>query len=279
VSALLLLLALIPRDDPCRDVPGSAALLEPGAIVLLGEVHGTREAPAAAGDLVCLARAAGLEVVVGLEIPVSESESLESYLASDGGGAARRALLARPFWSREYQDGRSSRAMLELLERLRRADPLPRVVAIDDPDEPAGRDAAMAAALSRAAGELPGGLVVALTGNLHNRLEVGTAWDPALRPAGRRLAETHPSRVVSVELGHAGGTAWVCTGSTAADCGVLSLPLRPRRDSGRVVLAPAEAEGVDARRGELFLGAVTASPPAKQSEPPGEELSRANQVE
>lgn len=264
MTPLLALLGLIPVAEPCRAIPGSEALLERGAIVLLGEVHGTNEAPAAVGDLVCLAAEAGLDVSVGLEIPVSESAPLERYLASDGGAESRRALLARPFWAREYQDGRSSRAMLDLVERLRRAEPRPRVLAIDDPGAPDGRDAAMAAALSRAAEAVPGGLVVALTGNLHNRLAVGTGWDPEYRPMGLRLAEMRPARVISLQLAHAGGSAWVCTGSRAADCGVITLGGRSEQ---RAAAAIEPAEGVDAARGELFLGRVTASHPARETPP------------
>jgi hypothetical protein len=88
-------------------------------LLLVGEVHGTNEAPALIGDLACASATSGSPVVVALEIPIEEQTSLDNFLASKGSDADQAALLASQFWTRQPQDGRSSAAMLKLLHRLR----------------------------------------------------------------------------------------------------------------------------------------------------------------
>jgi len=139
-----------PRLMPCDDaIPGSEALTAP--LVLVGEIHGSAEIPAAFGNLVChaLRRRPRETVLVGLEIFSSAQSAIDAFLASDGGGPARAALLEHDFWRREYQDGRSSGAMLALLDALRgygAGGGTLAVRALDPPrfDSANDRDAAMA---------------------------------------------------------------------------------------------------------------------------------------
>src|SRR5688572_25707746 len=62
-------------------------------ILILGELHGTHEAPAVLAGLVRTLAARGA-VQVGLEIPAAEQPALDAWLTSDGAAVARRALLA-----------------------------------------------------------------------------------------------------------------------------------------------------------------------------------------
>jgi len=105
--------------DCGTSVAGLDPLLVPGTIVMLGEIHGTVEIPAFVGDLACQALARGHRVLLGLEYPASEQADLEAYLTSDGGPAARRALLASALWQAACPDGRSSQAIFDLIERAR----------------------------------------------------------------------------------------------------------------------------------------------------------------
>ena len=106
-------------DDDCGPaIPGIDHVAKSG-ILLIGEMHGTNEAPALVGQLACqLARR--VSVRVGLEIPTEEAHAVSRYLASAGGAEEESALLAGRFWTSPVQDGRSSVAMLGLLEALRR---------------------------------------------------------------------------------------------------------------------------------------------------------------
>lgn len=111
-------------------------------------------------DLVCNLLRSRRAVVLGLEYPVAEQRFLGDFLRSPT-RQGRRALLASPFWARATQDGRTSRAMLALLDWARAqiaAGARNRVFAFDAPPETAtpdmigkfdARDAAMAARVSQ----------------------------------------------------------------------------------------------------------------------------------
>jgi hypothetical protein len=104
----------------CHEIAGLDQVLTPTAVLLIGEMHGTRESPAFVEELVCAALARRLPVTVALEIPHQEAVPLDAVLASAGDAEAPRALLVGPFWDGAYQDGRRRIATLELLARLRR---------------------------------------------------------------------------------------------------------------------------------------------------------------
>src|SRR5687768_14904456 len=48
-------------------IAGADSLLVPGALVMIGELHGTQEIPAFVGDLACLAASRGVAVRLGVE--------------------------------------------------------------------------------------------------------------------------------------------------------------------------------------------------------------------
>ena len=137
-----------------------SSLFEPIAncsLVLFGEFHGTAEAPA----FVAEALAASLDpVALAIEWPRDLQPAVDAFLATGD----RTRLLAEPhdFWS--YRDGRSSAAMLALVDRARR---LRAPVICFDGTFPSAedRDAGMAALLIEAR---PTRLFV-LCGNLHAR--------------------------------------------------------------------------------------------------------------
>ena len=90
-----------------------------GLAVLIGEQLGSREAPLVVGDLVCQAAEEGMAVALGLSIPRDEQARIDRYLSSPGGPTDQDALLEGHFWRRPYQDGRSSRAVFDLIDRVR----------------------------------------------------------------------------------------------------------------------------------------------------------------
>src|ERR1051326_1106924 len=114
--ALLLLASGVLPAAACDPVDGLGPLLEPGSVLLLGEMHGTEESPAFVDRAACLAHKAGQPVTVALEIPVQEEPLISAYLSSQGGEKDRAALLRGSFWADPYQDGRRSKAMLGLIE-------------------------------------------------------------------------------------------------------------------------------------------------------------------
>jgi hypothetical protein len=240
------------------------------SVVVLGETHGTREIPAAFAQLVC--RAApwrrGAPVVVGLEIVSSAQAAMNEFLDSDGGSAARQLLLEHEFWQREYQDGRSSEAMLGLLDQLRRfrAAGLGIVVrAIDSPQYGAGdRDAVMTAALIEAIRSVHPSQTLVLVGDVHSRIHEGYPWDPnaAYRSLASQLRTTHGD-LIGLHVAASRGSAWTCLTAVAAECGAHAL--RARESTGpvpRIALDPQAADKVG-WSGTLFLERLTASEPAR----------------
>lgn len=248
------------------DPGGLAPLLTPGRILLLGELHGTEEGPALVAEIACAALDRALAVAVALEIPVEESDRLGQFLASDGAAEATARLLGGEFWQRTYQDGRSSRAMLGLLDALRRL-ALARghlsVTLLDSTRNFASgqeRDDEMAQRLvALVAGATPATVVVSLTGNIHDRTAPGTPWDAAYRPMGIAVASRWPERTLSVLLANPPGTAWTCPDSDAAHCGEGKFGGSGDAEGGRLEIFAAPRDGHGAR---FHLSGLTASPPA-----------------
>ncbi|MEZ4239499.1 MAG: hypothetical protein R3F59_25745 [Myxococcota bacterium] len=246
---------------PATGVPGLDALLVPGAVVVFGEVHGTRQGPAFVADAVRAAARTG-PVLLGLEIERDEQPRIDAFLASDGGAEARDALVHGAFWHRPFQDGRSSHAMVALLDAARTAGA--RVLAFDHAaTSPNQRDADMAARLAEAPAAAPDATLLVLVGDLHAREVAGLPPAPELVPMAMQLAQRVPS-VVTLDLVAAGGTYWACLGPTTADCGVQDATAK---DVGPIrVDRSSPPEGYD---GVWVVGPITASYPARDPTAPG----------
>ncbi len=235
-------------------------------------MHGTVESPAFIDRAACLALADGRSVTVGLEIPIEEDSRIRAFLASSGSAADRDALLRGAFWQAPFQDGRRSRAMLALLEDLRRtfrAGSPVHLLLLDSIAFRGGRerDRAMAGRLQDATAGAPHDLFLVLTGNIHTRLRQGVPWDPSYEPMGFVLAHLAPNlAIAALDVAYTGGSAWICDTPQPASCGAKPLKGRPDAGSLSVTLAPTvNAEGYS---GIYRVGDLTASPPATQASVP-----------
>lgn len=237
---------------------------EPSSTVLIGDLHGTREIPAFVGRLVATL-VARQPVVLALEIPQEVAPSLDAFLASDGGAAARDAFTRGPWWRAEYQDGRRSVAMLELIDRARRlraAGANLRVACIDmpatDPSQAQTRDNAMAEQVMALRAAQPGAVLVVYAGNIHTR-KAALPQRPDYATMAMRMTAgmPHAGSIVSLNARWAEGSAWVCMGSTPGDCGPQFMAGRPDERGVHLERSPDGAYD-----GWFGVGAVTASPPA-----------------
>lgn len=243
------------RAIGCAAVAGVEALFDAGTVVLLGELHGTRQIPKAAGDLACAALARGLDVTVALEIPQSEDERIQAYLDGAGSQEDQRRLLAGGFWQRDDQDGRSSGAMLDLIESLRvlRARTHDIDVLLIDNELVPDRDVFMAQWLKLAVSDDPARFYLSLTGNVHSRI---------VAPEGRvtmgaHLREVLPeANIVALQATYTAGTAWVCTRD---GCGVLAVSGTNAGSDGIRLFGEVSEAGFS---GAYHVGAVEASRPA-----------------
>ena len=255
--------------DCGAEVRDAAALTDPGAILLVGEMHGTEEMPEIVGRIAChAARSPAAEVIVGLEMPSDNQPAVDAYLAGDGGDLTVAALLAAPHFASENKDGRNSAAMLGLIASVRAwraAGADIEVVCFDAgpgvAKTAAERDAAMAKTLVAAHRERPEATLVTLSGNIHNRTVPGVPWDPAFVPMGVHLREAFP-KLVSLDFRSAGGTFWACMGTPdgKSTCGVNQGRGEDRGPEPFVELhAARDDKGFD---GVLYVGTTTASEPA-----------------
>jgi len=230
--------------------------------LVFGEVHGTREVPAFVAAYLCAAAKAQRRIALALEYPAGEQHALDAFMASGGKEQDVRRLTGTAFWSRDRQDGRTSAAMLRMLDSiraLRTSNADIKVVAIDGDGAPAGRDAFMAGKLRT---ELDGGAdrqLLLLIGGLHAVRTKGNRFNPHYESAVYLLADKRP---LALTVGTSGGTAWVCQGPTPASCRATNW------DINRVSPAPRTAFSLvppsSQFDGVFFVGATTASPPVQR---------------
>lgn len=205
---------------------------------LVGELHGTNESPAFVAALACHILTSGHTLTMALEIPRTEQDRIRSYLLSNGSAADRAAMLKGAFWAIDKADGRSSAAMVNLIERLRylRSVKLPLIdvvtidVAAGEDDAANDRDRLMSQAFDRIT-KTPSDYVVGLVGNYHAKKTDGAPWNPRARFMAGYLPA---SALTTLDVGYSGGAAWICV----PECGVSEFGASSK---------PAAAEGFSLR--------------------------------
>lgn len=208
-----------PSATACAPVDGfEGVLARPGLrYLLVGEIHGTAEAPALFGDMLCAA-AGDRPVVVGVEWPASSQPMLDAFLAADDEATALAALMRAPAWDRP--DGRSSQAMRALLEHVRQLRLGGRSISllafdheIPTPGTSDVREAAMADRMRQAAAGRPDALVAVLTGWGHADHEGFLSLQPPVRSMVQHLPR---AETASVFIARPGGEAWMSSGAGEA---------------------------------------------------------------
>jgi hypothetical protein len=204
----------------CLPVPGADRLWQPQTRwVIVGEMHGTNETPDAFANLACLAAATGRPVTVALEYPADGQAVIDSYLASNGDGSARAALMGLYPFASQAQDGRGSVAFLRLWDRLRRlkqAGQIARVIASDvGSATPPGADRNATMAQNWTAIAAPNnGIVLALVGNFHAIRKPLVSPTRTTTPAGALMPA---DRTITVNVVGNGGLAWNCRNDGCKD--------------------------------------------------------------
>lgn len=259
------------QKKTCRSVSGISTFLKQRNVLLFGEKHGTQEIPAFIADVVCLAAKSRLPVTLGLEIPYEEQAAIDRFLASKGETADTARLTEGAFWHPGLQDGRSSAAMLELIEQLRslqKSGSKVRIVAYDSKPRTRSpeRDQVMARNLAAAITRNPKNIFIVLSGNIHTRLTRGNQWNKEYEAMGYLLTKSiEKSRLFSFNASHEGGEAWVCI-EESPDSKTVCKPLRMKPE----IEAPAAwsvkliAEPNTPYSGIFGIGRITASPPVHQ---------------
>lgn len=243
-------------------------LIAPGGLLLLGEVHGSKEIPRKVGELVALA-SERRPVVLALELPAGRTPYLQTFLRGPGGDAERRRLVDDPWWRDPFQDGRRSAAMVNLLDAVRALGAGGRsvtVVAIDTDDVRASqedRESTLTANALAARRRHPTATMIVYAGSLHtgrNHLP----FPPAFEWMAERLARAR-QRFVTLSAHWQEGAVWSCRSVVRSQCKVLMVPGSPQAAPEPEHGAPAalwRASTPGAFDGFFAVGALTPSPPA-----------------
>jgi erythromycin esterase-like protein len=181
----LLLVATEVSALPCLDVNGEAALAQrsENEVLFLGEVHGTAEIPKFVANVVCWSLESGRGVTLAVEMPRDEQLRIQRYLLSSGSEADRDGLIDSSYWRSERKDGRTSKAIVQLIDSVRHFRSLGAdvaILAIDESwstqdlgiEEFAGsslstRNLSMASRLMASAIGYPSRRLIVLTGSYH----------------------------------------------------------------------------------------------------------------
>ncbi|MCU0687099.1 MAG: hypothetical protein MUF34_33445 [Polyangiaceae bacterium] len=226
-----------PRAAPSSPAGELDRAIAPKSMVVLGDMHGTREIPRFVGELT-RAAVRRAPVTLALEMPPGATQAIDAYLASDGSAAARARVLGDAWWREDYQDGRRSVAMLDLIETVR-----------------ALRQGGAAVELLRF-----GVTFLVYVGNLHAaRREV--SWKKGFRWMAGRMADAGLA-FTSLAPRYTEGTAWICRDAEAAHCGV-SFVGSPHASAAGLRLEPSADGNYD---GWFGVGPIGASPPAAKPE-------------
>jgi hypothetical protein len=123
--------AQTPDVNACAlPFPFPAEVIE-ARVLMVSDVHGTHETSGLAGELACTFARSGGPVTVAIEMSRDEQTALDVYLESDGGEAARSALISRPYWETRALASVATLAMIERLRALRRSGTSLSLIAID----------------------------------------------------------------------------------------------------------------------------------------------------
>jgi hypothetical protein len=265
--------AQAPEAECGTSVTGATPLLARGQTLLVADPLGTKELPSAALRLLCEAASKGLPVTLALSLPSTEQPLLDTYLASPGASQDAQALLsASSFWRRVHQDGRSSQAMLWLVEQARRLRASGKAVSLVafDAEKATGneREAHMAKTLLDHRQKHADAFMLVLAGGTHVRT-TSVDWDDDLEPMGARLAKALPS-VKALDVGFTRGTQFSCRYSVWEDieCNMFAIsPTKQAHQASTVApgvrLFPKPLE--EGFHGRIYVGELSASPPALQA--------------
>ncbi|RKH40242.1 hypothetical protein [Corallococcus sicarius] len=253
---------------------GVDPLLVAGQTVLVADPLGTRELPEAATRMLCDATERKLPVALALSLPAEDQPALDEYLASEGHGPdLERLLVASSFWRRVYQDGRSSGALLRLIEQARRLRSHGNAVTVVAFDSSAAsgnaREEEMAKHLIAFRQAHPDVWLLALAGDVHVRTKP-VSWNKNFDPLGARLTKALPSSPVkALEVGFQRGSQYACRFNAweQVECNVYALSpseeVRQQPGTPRKV-ALFSAPSDKGFHGRLYVGALNASPPVIQ---------------
>lgn len=244
-------------------------------VLFVGEIHGTKETPEAFANYVCAVAGRGGRTLVLLELPPRYEEAMNQAIISEN---PRAALISGMSAHWQAQDGRGSKAMLDMMTRLMDLAQSGQQIAIEPfalfllkefptPEETMAWAASLSpdeiqeqseAGMAQEIRRLSAGYdrTIVLVGNVHAYLAIREA--SSVPSAAMRVPGALALRVVND-----GGESWI---HGAEGPGIHSFqPLNPYAE-------PANTIGLSQHYGPHFsgflsVGSMNASPPALPEAP------------
>ena len=237
-------------------------------VIIVGETHGTNEIPLFVSRLACSLALENRPLMVGLEMSVDEQIPILDYLKSSGTADDKIKLTSGKFWHSNMPDGRSSEAILKLIESIRlmrEAHKNILLFAMDagDKDEPiqlteseifwpGWRDSVMALNIETRLRQYPSYTALILVGNYHSEMASRRFEEFDIHPMGERLS--HYFSTQNIDFSTTGGDAWACEGPSA-DKAICA----PHQRKARSSFSKTKYDFI------VPLGKISASYPAKSS--------------
>lgn len=230
-----------PAGNEERTDPQRISHLNRGEVLIVGEVHGSQETPAAFLELVDQLLTRTRKVSVGLEMP--------SHAGAAGCESKSHNRSLGAFWTRKAQDGRSSQAMREMVCQLKKraAEGKVRLLYLDT--EPRSPDEMVRRVRDEMASKAHPMLI--LIGNFHARA-APNSFAERLRGTGLRLT--------SLTTSSPDATTWNCNQEGCA-ARPIKMDFCSEKASGRYLLVKAPAGG--RWDGCMVLPRLTSSPPSE----------------
>lgn len=243
-------------------------LIKSKKITLLGEGHGIENLPYLTNQIV-KAVSKSQKIIVGLEFPTDTQNVVNEFINSKNGDITI-LKKAKFFVDSEYHSGRASKAMVLLLQELRKNRNVD-VFCFDVPMSYSGndRDTKMAENILNKVENTKQNFI-ALTGNIHSRLVPGVPWDPNYPTMGAEIlrlsGKINEQNITNILFRYSEGAAWQCRQGQEGKIKCDSYAFGPSQ-SPYATEAPynhyflREENITEGHMNTLFIRKVSASPP------------------
>ena len=238
-------------------------------VILVGEMHGTKTVPELFANIVAAVADKKTKTLAVLEITQSSQTSIDEFLKTNDEAVLRK----EPFFTRDFQDGRSSKAMVQLLKKLSKL-PNTTVLCMDPAEGSMSgqhRDTGMAAFIN--AKRIGYDHTIVLSGNIHSSTAIGTHWDKDYRPMGYELKsmakDLRDDQLLNILVRYETVNAWNCQGTDVSGCKAYygnAIPTDYSKALATNSYFVWEGELVDGHNASVFVRTAQASFPFVGSE-------------
>jgi hypothetical protein len=114
ISIVLTLFLGAAQAGPVSCKVEAPPFLKSSQLIVLGELHGTREIPKFVSLLACSIKRDPVRLAIAFELPVDEGERITNLIRSKSSRSERKAFFRKSaYWNSVPNDGRRSSAIIE----------------------------------------------------------------------------------------------------------------------------------------------------------------------